>query len=115
MTASAELAARLKPEVLAAVDRAGLNWLQRRSAAFIAPWIVRVAIEVLLSRLGVALLQLFMSILPFLRQTIRPEYHGDLELVARLLSQPASTFDPAVLSGRIAMVPPSTLFRDDHP
>jgi hypothetical protein len=112
MTPTQELVARVEPDLLRAIDGAGLNWVKRNIARGLAGWLVRLAVEIALSRVGVALLQLFVSLLPFLRQTLKPEYHGDLELIGRVLAQPKSLNDPAVTALKLTSTPPAVLLRD---
>ena len=97
MTATEELIERITPDLKAAVARAdGLNWFQRRIGLSVAPWLATLAIQILLSYAGPVLLAIFHKLMPILSDIVRPEYHADLDLANRLLSQSRLTYDPAV-------------------
>lgn len=112
MTPSQELASRFEPDLLRAIDGANLSWFRRNVARGVAGWLLKLAIEIAISRLGVVLLQLFVSLLPFLRQTLKPAYHADLELIGRVLAQPRSMCDPAVTALKLQATQPASMMRD---
>ncbi len=111
MNPTEELIARITPDLRSAVARSDMGWLNRRVGMAIAPWLATLAIQILLSYAGPVLMTIFSKLLPILRDLVRPEYHGDLDLANRLLSQSRLTYDPAVRASLPAPVAPITALR----
>lgn len=111
MNPTEEIVARITPGLVAAVRRSDASWLNRRVGVVIAPWLATLAIQVLLSYAGPVLLAIFAKLLPILRDLVRPEYHAELDLANRLLSQSRLTYDPAVRASLPAPVSPLSALR----
>lgn len=111
MTPSEELAERLRPQVRAVIDAAELPWWKKFIIQGVAPFLVKIVIEIFLANYGATLAKLLGSLLGTLVSYLNAEGQAQLEFAQRLLNQSPLTYDAAV---RLTLMPrgPAPVMKD---